>query len=843
MQVTNKEFIEAIFKEDAPFTHCTSFTHDPSDIPSDQHMIAWGGNWWSKITLQPNSNQYFTISVFNPDDRGRARRRMALYLRTRVIVLDDVKEKLSLEAAQRLPKPSYILETSPNSEHWGYILTTPESDRSRIDNLNDGLIASDLAPSGKDPGQRGVTRYVRLPEGYNLKKSKMINGQPFKCNMLEWHPERTVTMEQLAEPFHIDLDKARRDSRVDGAADIPDHPILQIPEIIKVKSNRGKGRFDIQCPWVEEHTDQADNGSAIFTNEDGSMGFKCHHTSCDGRTDRDLQGYVESLDSSFNQKMSQWLAMRYFSDIVPSVPVDLPKAKEKIWKQPIPLPTSLLPVKKFDHQLLPEELFNFVNDIAERMQCPPDFPAVALLISLATLVGRRCGIHPKKEDDWLVIPNLWGAVVGRPSLMKSPAIQQAMKPLDDLIKKKSKKHASLMGLFEIEKEAFNGRKEMWKKSIRKAGEKGDSTDDLPASPIKPNQPIENRLKTNSGSVECLISLLNDNPDGLLMFRDELTGWLRGLDKSGKEGDRQFYLEAWNGNGSSFDYDTFAHGHLHCEGLCLSVLGSIQPGPLSNLISDAAKGGGGDDGMVQRFQLMVYPDASKVWKNIDRKPNNAIREKISLIFNNLDEMVFDEHLSFDGVAQAIFDSWRLDLETRIRNESETLIESHLAKYRSLVPSIALLLHLAKNALSSSTADKVNSSSIECAIKWCEYLESHSRRIYGMASLSEVDGAKNLIKKIEQGLLPETFTARMVYKHHWSRLSKAEDVNSICSLLVDHGYLMENPIKGIGRPMTEYIINPCINNHHKVTSSKSIKSNNDTFDTGSKVHLNTEVVSFF
>ena len=60
-------------------------------------------------------------------------------------------------------------------------------------------------------------------------------------------------------------------------------------------------------------------------------------------------------------------------------------------------------------------------DIAERMQCPPDFPAAAAVVALGSVIGRRCGIRPKRQDDWMVVPNLWGAVIGRPVTRGLPA--------------------------------------------------------------------------------------------------------------------------------------------------------------------------------------------------------------------------------------------------------------------------------------------------------------------------------------------------------------------------------------------------------------------------------------
>ena len=502
------------------------------------------------------------------------------------------------------------------------------------------------------------------------------------------------------------------------------------------------------------------------------------------------------------------------------------------WSEPIPLSSGLAPVEKYNSDMLPEVLRDYVDDIAERMQCPADFPAVSILVSLATLIGRRCGIYPKRKDDWLVIPNLWGVVVGRPSLMKSSAIQQAMRALDALIAKSGKKHAVEMAMFEVAAETHAGQKEAWKKTLRKAASEGKPTGSM-LPPEKPIPPVEHRLRTNSGSVECLIKLLKENPDGLLVFRDELTGWLKNLDKPGKEGDRQFYLEAWNGNGASFDYDTFAHGHLHSDGLCLSMLGSIQPGPLSSLIASAAKGGGGDDGMVQRFQLLVYPDSIGKWRNVDRLPDTDAKKKVDRVFRHLDAMTFPcldgdiPALRFDSTAQDFFDNWRGALEVKVQNETSASIESHLAKYRSLMPSIALLVHLADVADRDSTVTAVTLESVTCAAAWCDYLESHARRIYGMQAEFEIEGAKSILQKLKKGELNSPFTVRQVHRKHWSGLTNSQEAETACALLVGHGYLREVEIRGKGRPTVQYTLNPLVT--HKGASTSVPKVSKENFDT--------------
>jgi len=319
--IRNTDFLQEVFRRDAPFAHITKFTYDPGAIPKNRHLAAWAGDWqgrWPGFEDGDPSNQYFCISVFSPDNNGKARRRKALYLRTYVIVLDDVREKLPAAEAAKLPAPSYVLETSPGSEQWGYILDHPCGDRAQVENLLDGLVANGLAPDGKDPGMKGVTRYVRLPGGYNNKAAKLVDGQPFKCRLLTWNPERKYNLHQLAAPFRVDINAARRSERLEGATDVPDHPVLHLPDLILVKEVRGAGRFDVVCPWVEEHTGGDDSGSAVFTNDDGSLGFKCHHGACEQRTARDLMAYIEASHPGWTDGFMAWRMARVFAgELVP----------------------------------------------------------------------------------------------------------------------------------------------------------------------------------------------------------------------------------------------------------------------------------------------------------------------------------------------------------------------------------------------------------------------------------------------------------------------------------------------------------------------------------------------
>lgn len=288
--ISNKRFLQAIFGLEYGKVHVTSFLDDPSNIAQDRRAICWGGHHYSERELC-EGNQYFTVSLFN-----EKRRKKDLFNAMYIVMLDDVREKLDFEAAQRLPTPSYILETSHGSEQWGYILSTPCTSIDEADNLSDGLISRGLAPNGKDPGMKGVTRYVRLPEGHNSKRSKLVFGRPFQSRLLSWNPELKYVMADLAKPFDIDLNAERRQVKLSGATK-NDHPLL---DKLDVKEDNGNGQYQITCPWLDEHTAKDNSGTAFWTNLDGSVGFKCHHGHCESRTAFDLIQHFD-IDHTINE--------------------------------------------------------------------------------------------------------------------------------------------------------------------------------------------------------------------------------------------------------------------------------------------------------------------------------------------------------------------------------------------------------------------------------------------------------------------------------------------------------------------------------------------------------------
>ncbi len=145
------------------------------------------------------------------------------------------------------------------------------------------------------------------------------------------------------------------------------------------------------------------------------------------------------------------------------------EAESFIWSDPLPLKDELLPVDPFNAAaLLPDVLRDWIMDVANRMPCPPDFVAAAAMVALGSVIGARCVIKPKQYDDWTIVPNLWGGIVGLPSSKKSPAISEALKPLDKLMAIAREAHEKEMADYQTQKMLSDATHEALESELKKA---------------------------------------------------------------------------------------------------------------------------------------------------------------------------------------------------------------------------------------------------------------------------------------------------------------------------------------------------------------------------------------
>jgi len=487
------------------------------------------------------------------------------------------------------------------------------------------------------------------------------------------------------------------------------------------------------------------------------------------------------------------------------------------WAKPQPIPDDLPPVKAFDPALLPAAIRPWIEDLAERMQCPIEFPAASAMVALAGMIGRRASIRPYHCDDWTEIPNLWGMLIGRPSLMKSPPMKQVLLPIRQLTAAVRAEYEAAMQVYRRQAALVDIEAKQAKRQVETALFKGEDVEVLSDRlvPDPPEKPRRRRYTVNDATVEALAEILADNPHGVLLERDEMMGFLQSLERPGQDGARAFYLECWAGN-AEFESDRIARGNTRISGACLSILGTIQPGPLGTYLNAALRGGTGDDGLMQRFQLSVWPDDPEDWKVVDRPPNAKARNVAFAVFTrleNLSAMTLGAEADslaptgvpffrFDGPAQERFYRWRTHWEDYCRHgDHHPAMESHLTKYRKLVPALALIIHLVDGREGS-----VHDPALEQAIGWAEVLESHARRIYARGIGPAVAHARALALRIVRGDLEDGFTLRDVYGKHWSLLGTRDEARMAADELVELDWLRAETQPTGGRPKRVHWINP-------------------------------------
>ncbi|WP_244441307.1 DUF3987 domain-containing protein [Methylosinus trichosporium] len=487
------------------------------------------------------------------------------------------------------------------------------------------------------------------------------------------------------------------------------------------------------------------------------------------------------------------------------------EARASAWPEMKPLGSSLPPVSPLAPELLPEAIRDYVFDVADRQQAPPDFGAIAALCGLASIVGNIARIRPKQYDDWEVVPTLWGAIVGRPSAMKSPMMRAALAPayaLQDALRKEwetAQRAADIEGALssldakEAGKRAAKALKGGDREEARRvlAEHARDGEDEAPCP----------RLIVNDATVEKLGELMNENPRGLLLIRDELHGFLARMEAEEYQSERAFYLEAFNGD-SQFTYDRIGRGTIHIENCTLSIIGGIQPSRISPLVKGAMTGER-DDGLIQRLQLAVWPDDIGSWAWSDRSPDALARKRFDDAFRDLHEMAKEltepAVFNFSPEAQNMFRQWVTEIQLEARaGKLPSVMESHLLKMPKTVASLALIFHLADNGRGAISAEATAR-----ALDFADYLRSHANRLYSAGAAAAENGAKLIVERRAQ--LPQPFTARHVHQKAWAGLADRDAVGTAIDLLIESGYCREVPVSTStagGRPTIAYAWNPAL-----------------------------------
>lgn len=384
--------------------------------------------------------------------------------------------------------------------------------------------------------------------------------------------------------------------------------------------------------------------------------------------------------------------------------------------------------KSFPVNVLPEPIRAYVKDAAKAIGCDASFIALPVLSGLASAIGNSHRISLKR--GWSEPAIIWTAIVGESGTAKSPALEFALRPIRKRQHEAMQRHAEAMKEHAEDLMIYERDAAQWKKQ---------SKSDTPA-PAKPEAPIAERCWTDDTTTEALAVLLQQNPRGLLMVRDELAGWFN-FDRyvGGKGGgDVAKYLEMFGGR--PMIVDRRGTPLLYVRRAAVSITGGIQPATLRRALGQEHR----DNGLAARLLFAMPPRKPKKWTEADLDEKTVL--DVDAVFDRLFSKSGEWSQNIDEEPQLVTLSEKgkvvwIDFYNAHATEQANLSGDDAAAWSKLegyAARFALIIHMTRWASKDASLCNpliVDEVSISAGVALTRWFGEEAQRVYSI--LSETD----------------------------------------------------------------------------------------------------------
>ncbi|MGB4952252.1 MAG: DUF3987 domain-containing protein [Rhizobiaceae bacterium] len=473
------------------------------------------------------------------------------------------------------------------------------------------------------------------------------------------------------------------------------------------------------------------------------------------------------------------------------------------------LRADLLPAPKLPlREVLRPGVARWIERAAEAKGAPADYVFAAMLAAAGATIGNTRWVSP--WQGWAEPPIIWVMCIGLPSSGKSPAIDSILEPLHSTERPLRKKAEIQLKAWAEKAEIAKLIDQTWKESVKAAFKAGNEPPERPTGCDAGPAPHIPRLIVNDSTIERLGAILARQPRGVLQMRDELAGWLEGMQRYSAGGnDRPFWLEAFGGR--AYTVERIGREPLTIERLAIGVLGGIQPDRLKSLLFRSD-----DDGLLARL-LPFWPEPAplrrpQVWTDM------ALMEKILSRLLTLD-LVTNEvgeyrplFVPFTDDACVLMDEFREAVRSW-EAATDGLMLSFLGKLPGLAARLALVLgFLDWAAGEAEQPSEITRNHFGRAAYLVEaYILPMAQRAYADATESKAQRAARRLVAIIREKGWQSFSSRDVMRLDRSGLGSKTEIDPALALLNDGDCIRPidptpNP-KG-GRPQRLFSVNPAI-----------------------------------